>query len=284
MAGGAPGDPYVYPGTEVLRNRLGLRDAAALRLAEYAYTTRRAGEAPRFPPTAAGYLALHRHLFADLYDWAGTLRTVDVGKGDSIFAAARFLPSNLERRFRDLAAAGWLREPDIGRFAAGAAHHLSELNALHPFRDGNGRAMRLHLAQLAEIAGHRLDLARVPAGEWMAASIEGFRTADAGRMARLIAGALGPALPDPVAPPGPDVALSPDAGLLQRALDAKIDAEAKGLSAAERRELKAFAAAELVAKERRDGPVALTPAQRQVATVQAALRDQDRNEPRKRRR
>lgn len=183
-------DPYLYPGTDVLRNRFGVRDAAALRLLEYAATAQRAASAPVFPPTVAGLLATHRHPFGDVYAWAGTPRTVEVAKGAARFASAAFVAGGLERRFRDLEAAGALRGLDADAFATGAAHHASEVNAIHPFREGNGRTTRLHLKHLASLAGHDLDLTRIPAAEWIAASVESFGRGDERRMTAVIRGAL----------------------------------------------------------------------------------------------
>ena len=63
-------DPYLYPGTDTLRNRLGLKDAAALAQAERMLTHARGREIARmsFPLDADGYRALHKHLFQDVYD------------------------------------------------------------------------------------------------------------------------------------------------------------------------------------------------------------------------
>lgn len=185
-------DPYVYPGTTVLRNRRGLRDEAELREFEYAEMRRQTRKAPTFPPTKAGYLALHRYLLRNVYDWAGEVRTVDFSKGGSQFAFARFLDANLDRLFAGLAAERHLKDLPAERFAQRAAHHVSELNVIHPFREGNGRAMRLHLSQLAEAAGHRLDITGKPGPAWIEASIRGF-AGDERPLARLIAGAIEPA-------------------------------------------------------------------------------------------
>lgn len=183
----------LYPdGSGVLRNMLGLRDAKALEAEEYRITTDRAIDAPAFPPTQTGYQALHRYLLGDLYEWAGELRTVDFGKGGSRFATARFLDASLKTIFTELAQQDCLRERTGERFAKGAAHHISELNVAHPFREGNGRSMRLHLQQLAEQAGHSIDQTRIPAKDWMNASIRGFE-GDKRPMVAVIAGALRPA-------------------------------------------------------------------------------------------
>lgn len=189
----------LYPdGSGVLRNKLGLRDAQALKQAEYQITSERTADAPAFPPTQAGYQALHRYLFSPVFEWAGELRTMDLGKGGSRFATARFLDATLKTIFTDLAQQDFLRGRTGERFADGAAHHVSELNVAHPFREGNGRAMRLHLQQLAEQAGHSIDQTRIPKKEWIDASIRGFE-GDERPMAAVIAGALRPArliLPD----------------------------------------------------------------------------------------
>ena len=78
-------DPYPYPGTDVLRNRLGITDAKELDRCERLITRARSNEAARmdFPLTPDGYRALHKHLFQDLYEWAGQDRTVNIGKQGS---------------------------------------------------------------------------------------------------------------------------------------------------------------------------------------------------------
>ncbi len=183
----------LYPdGSGVLRNKFGLRDAAALQAAEYQVTANRERDAPVFPPTREGYQALHRHLFQEVFDWAGELRTVNFGKGGSRFATARYLDTTLDTLFDQLASRDHLRGRTGERFADGAAHHVSELNVAHPFREGNGRAMRLHLSRLAGQAGHTLDITRMDGPAWIKASIRGFE-GDERPLANLIAGAIKPA-------------------------------------------------------------------------------------------
>ena len=182
-------DPYVYDGTSVLRNKFGVRDAAALRELEYDATMNAAGEMPEFPATPAGFKGIHRQLFGSVYDWAGETRTVDMSKGSTVFARAAFIDAALDREFRDLGKRNQLQGLGAAEFAAGAAHHISELNAIHPFREGNGRTMRVHLKQLARRAGLELDASRLPGRDWIAASIAGM-AGDEVPMARVIGGAM----------------------------------------------------------------------------------------------
>jgi cell filamentation protein len=88
MVGGyeAFDDPYVYPGTSVLRNRLDIRNAELLESFEAEMFTLRASELlPEGNFNAAHFCAVHRHLFGDVYDWAGTYRTVRIAKGETMF-------------------------------------------------------------------------------------------------------------------------------------------------------------------------------------------------------
>jgi cell filamentation protein len=73
-------DIYTYPGTDVLINKADIRDETKLRELEYAKTTRRAADAPTFPLSTAGYKDLHKHLFDEVYDWAGKTRTINFTK------------------------------------------------------------------------------------------------------------------------------------------------------------------------------------------------------------
>lgn len=190
MTRGGSTNPYLYPGTDVLRNKLGLRDGVALRLAEYTYTRVRSRNMPTFPMTAQGYLATHRHLFQDFYNWAGKPRTVTLAKGASTFAFPHAIQSSLEKQFADLAAEDNLRGLFPEAFAAGAAHYISELNVIHPFHEGNGRATRLHLQQLAAQAGHRFEQARLPTQGWIEASIVAFHNMDEAPLAALLLDAI----------------------------------------------------------------------------------------------
>jgi cell filamentation protein len=184
-------DIYTYPGTDVLINKADIRDETKLRELEYAKTTRRAADAPTFPLSTAGYKDLHKHLFDEVYDWAGKTRTINFTKQGSDFARAASVSDELDSRFQRLGWDAQLRGLSPDRFAAGAAHHIRELNAIHPFREGNGRTMRVHLEQVAEQAGHRIDLGRMPKEEWNAASIKA-HNGSLGDMTRLIQGAIEP--------------------------------------------------------------------------------------------
>jgi cell filamentation protein len=164
-----PGDPYTWPGSDVLRNIPGLRDADALKLWEYEHSQIRAREFPlpkRFD--LKQLQAVHKHLFQDTYDWAGQLRTVDIAKGGTLFATPAFIQSEGEKLSATLNRANNLQGLAKPEFVAALADTYGNWNALHPFREGNGRATREFMAQLARGAGYELDQTRIDnrADQW----------------------------------------------------------------------------------------------------------------------
>jgi cell filamentation protein len=153
-------DPYVYPDTDVLRNMRNIRDRDELEEFEARLTFLR-GLRLASDPIGGEYdlahlQAFHRHLFADLYEWAGELRTVVLAKTD-LFWLPEHIESYGAEIFGKLAEEDRLRGLDRGLFIDRFAHYLGDVNALHPFRDGNGRAQRAFFAQLASDAGYRVD-------------------------------------------------------------------------------------------------------------------------------
>jgi cell filamentation protein len=164
-------DPYTYPGSTVLRNRLGLTGAARLDRLERRLVTQRAAEGiPAGAFDLAHLRAIHRHLFQDVYDWVGELRTVEIAKGDHQFQFRRFIETGMQDVHRRLARAAFLRGLNRVDFATAAGRIMGDVNYVHPFREGNGRTQLFYLAQLAAQAGHPLDLTRLDPQGWIAAS------------------------------------------------------------------------------------------------------------------
>lgn len=157
-----PGNPYLDPDSGVLRNKYGFTDAPMLALqvrlhANLAEQQLRQHETPvRFN---GDYLrAMHRELFKRSYDWAGQLRTRELGIGENTAAPAAELATRLDVLSGQLRREGELRRLTDGRqWADRAAYYWGELNRCHPFPDGNGRSTRMFLHQLAKAAGHQLN-------------------------------------------------------------------------------------------------------------------------------
>ncbi len=171
----AVSDPYCYPGTTVLKNLLDIRDQSTLDRYEAEVTAVRAEQpVPSGAFDVAHYCAFHRHLFQDVYDWAGLYRTVRIGKGGSAFCYPEYIEPQMVRLFSRLQADDYFRHCSQRDFAASAAHFLAELNSIHPFREGNGRTQLAFFIHLAEASGHPLHVKRMDPTAVMAAMISSF--------------------------------------------------------------------------------------------------------------
>jgi fido (protein-threonine AMPylation protein) len=98
--------------------------------------------------------AIHRYLFGDVYGWAVQLRTIDIRKASNRFAYYAHIESAAASIFQQLAKENQLTGLDEAAFSARAAYYLGELNALHAFREGNGRAQREFISHLAHANGY----------------------------------------------------------------------------------------------------------------------------------
>lgn len=168
-------DPYTYPGSTVLRNKLDLREQGALDDFEAEISYARSQEP--FPVghlDFAHYKAIHHHLFQDVYDWAGVPRTVRISKDASPFCFPENIGGQADKLFGQLKRENFLLGLDAKAFSRKAAHFLSELNAIHAFREGNGRAQTTFLALLTAEAGHSFDHEKLDPDEWLRAMIASF--------------------------------------------------------------------------------------------------------------
>jgi cell filamentation protein len=168
-------DPYAYPGTSVLRNRLDIRDGAVLEAFEVEISTLRAEESlPQgaFDPTH--YCAIHHHLFQDVYEWAGQYRTVRTSKSGNAFCYPEYIPAQMDALFLSIRGGDTFTERSRSEFLEEAARFLGELNAIHPFREGNGRAQLAFLGLIGATANHPFAFERIDGSTFLPAMIDSF--------------------------------------------------------------------------------------------------------------
>ncbi len=153
-------DPYVYPGTGVLRNNLEIRDPRELLQVEADVV--RAGLAVLAGRPLPGvydlahWQAFHRRIFGGLYPWAGELRTVQIAKPSAFYARPEHIAAYAQGIFAELARERYLEGLNRGAFLERLTHYHAEMYAVHPFREGNTRSLRVFLGQLAGQAGYRI--------------------------------------------------------------------------------------------------------------------------------
>jgi cell filamentation protein len=111
----------------------------------------------------------HRALFGRVYPWAGEIRTVAIAKTD-MFCLPQHISSYAAEVFSGLRKETYLRGLSRNDFADRLTHYFAEVNAVHPFREGNGRTQRAFFGQLGREAGWRLAWAGLEPGENVAAS------------------------------------------------------------------------------------------------------------------
>lgn len=157
-------DPYVYPNTEVLKNKFGIRDSERLLEIEKTITLGawqdiREGKIKIKKTFDYKHLkSLHKELFKDLYDWAGKERTVDISKPGTLFCRAMFIEEEAKRIFNNLKKDNFLKDiKDKSKFSEKLGQLFLDINMLHPFREGNGRSQRLFIGDLAKENGYYLE-------------------------------------------------------------------------------------------------------------------------------
>lgn len=171
-------DKYLYPGSNVLRNKQNIRDASQLGKYERNVTSIRIAELRQNPVAGNFDLAhlqkIHSRIFQDVYQWSGELRTVDILKGRAgdrtLFSFTDEIASDAKNFHRKILENGYLRGMDKSEFSNGIAQLYSDLNKIHPFREGNGRASREYFAQLAKQAGYEIDYTKTNKEAWIEAS------------------------------------------------------------------------------------------------------------------
>ncbi len=175
-------DPYCWPGTDCLQNKLDIYDPHQLAEVESRLASIREVQASRMiiPGNyALGHLqGFHQVLFSDVYSWAEQTRTVDISKPGARFCHWRFIDDQVSAILSRLPEDGFLLGLRPQVFVESLAHYYGELNVCHPFREGNGRTIRAFLRQLAAAAGYLLDWSELNAEANIAACQQHLTTND----------------------------------------------------------------------------------------------------------
>ncbi|MFI7632938.1 Fic/DOC family protein [Nonomuraea sp. NPDC049400] len=153
-------DPYADPSSGVLRNRLGIADPRRLRQVEADLTLVALADLhTRVLPGGYDLIHLcsfHREIFGDLYPWAGEIRVVGIARSD-LFCLPQHIETYSAEVFGALAKERYLRGLSRDQFVDRLTHYFAEVNAIHPFREGNGRTQRAFFRQLSREAGWPID-------------------------------------------------------------------------------------------------------------------------------
>jgi cell filamentation protein len=161
-------DPYLFPGTDVLRNRLGIYDNGVLEIAERALgqqgLLRLKAQPLRLAIGVARLKATHKAIFGEIFEWAGEFRQ-NIGSMQKyrprgypvVYPPSTCIPQEMDRIFAALKLEDNLRGLSLDAFAARAAFFYGEMDGTHPFREGNSRTPRQFFSDVALGAGYALD-------------------------------------------------------------------------------------------------------------------------------
>lgn len=192
-------DPYLYPGTRVLKNLANIRDAVTAEQVERRMSVLRRRELAVDPVRGNFDLShlreIHRRLYQDVWAWAGQTRTVEITKGATRFHSRSMIDTGFESVHEWLTSqTQLLKDPDIGddAFVEQAADLLEQVNFIHPFREGNGRTQRAYLDQIAGLSGRRFAWQNISAIDNERASIQAFNNASGAPFRALLSDALRP--------------------------------------------------------------------------------------------
>jgi cell filamentation protein len=170
-------DPYL-DASGVLRNRLGITDPQHLRRVEAGLSAAALADlGVRSLP--GGYdlvhlQAFHREIFGEVYPWAGEIRVVAIAKSD-LFCLPQHIEAYAAKVFEALTRERYLRGLVRDEFVERLTHYFAEVNAIHPFREGNGRSQRAFFGQLSREAGWPIDWSDLKADANIAASVASVR-------------------------------------------------------------------------------------------------------------
>ncbi len=155
---------YCYPNSDVLKNKLNIKDKNKLNIAERELTSLRLAEIEKNQIKGIFDLKhlqdIHKYIFQDIYEWSGKIRTVNISKGN-MFCYSENINSYGETIFQRLKEENYLIKIGENRIYERLSYYMSEINALHPFREGNGRVQRVFISSLANVAGYEIDFKQV---------------------------------------------------------------------------------------------------------------------------
>ena len=157
-------DPYFDEAIGTLRNLLGAKSAEELKSVEpqWVFANQLELEQTDIPRSndLSELLAIHAQLFKGVYDWAGKIRTVDikknVGSAEFFLLRSKILDAS-KFVFGELGAENHLCGLPEKQFVGRLAYYYDQLNYIHPFREGNGRAQRIFWSRIARDAGYEID-------------------------------------------------------------------------------------------------------------------------------
>jgi cell filamentation protein len=166
---------YCYDGTDILKNKLNIRDLTILKKAEEEITVVKQMALYQNPIkgnfTKAHLMNIHKFIFGDIYPFAGKIRKEQISKADTMFYPPNLIDRELDKIFLKIKSEVMLKEKSEDKVFDNLAYVMAELNIIHPFREGNGRTIREFIRLMAKRCGYSLNWGNVDSDKLLNASI-----------------------------------------------------------------------------------------------------------------
>lgn len=151
---------YTYKNSDTLKNKLDIRDEKKLKKYEtdmvaFKLSTIKDANIKR-TYDAKHIRAIHKHLFGDVYDFAGEYRRENITKENFRFSEYQYIPDNIDEILRKVDVQK-LKVMSFDKLIVFISQIMTDLNVLHPFREGNGRATREFIRELLEELGYEIN-------------------------------------------------------------------------------------------------------------------------------
>jgi cell filamentation protein len=155
---------YCYENTEILKNKLSLKNKEELEEAERYITKLRQMDLEITPIKGNFDLdhlkKIHKKLFDDIYYFAGVLRKVEISKKRSQFCYTRFLNDQGAKILNKITVENYYQDLTKKEYIEKIVILIGDLIHLHPFREGNGRAIREFIRELCFVSGYEIDYSK----------------------------------------------------------------------------------------------------------------------------
>lgn len=151
---------YTYKGTDVLKNKLNIQDEELLkeyetRLVAFKIATINSAKLPKgYTPERLKFI--HKYLFDEIFYFAGEYRQENITKGNFRFSEFEYIEDNIQRIFNNIKIEEMKKLP-FDKFVKHISYIMTELNVLHPFREGNGRTIRELVREICFDCGYAID-------------------------------------------------------------------------------------------------------------------------------
>lgn len=172
---------HCYKGTDVLVNNFNITDQYILDKVD-ADITRKNIAVLNMRPIKGNFdlkhlQNIHLAIFKDLYPFAGKIRDEIISKGTT-FALPQYINSCSNELFKELKRENYLLNKNIDEIPNRLAYYMAEINAIHPFREGNGRSNREFIRTLGIKCGFYIDWSSLSEDELLRASIRSMKNTD----------------------------------------------------------------------------------------------------------